>query len=48
MDQDTTPVGESNPRPRKAAIGKAFLVYLGTGSIGAAILAFLLFRGMGC
>ena len=32
----------------KAAIGKAFLVYLGTGSIGAAIVAFLIFKMMGC
>ncbi len=46
-EQTTTPAGK-NPRPRKAAIGKALLVYLGTGSIGVAILAFLLFRGMGC
>ena len=32
----------------KAAIGKAFLVYLGTGSIGAAIVAFIIFKMMGC
>ena len=32
----------------KAAIGKAFLVYLGTGSIGAAVVAFILFKMMGC
>ena len=35
-------------RPRRGAIGKALLVWLGTGSVGAAIVAFLLFRGMGC
>ena len=32
----------------KAAIGKAFLVYLGTGSLGAAIVAFIIFKMMGC
>lgn len=35
-------------RQRAGAAGKALLVYLGTGSIGAAIVAFLLFKGMGC
>ena len=30
------------------AIGKAFLVYLGSGSILAAIVAYLVFAGMGC
>ena len=35
--------------PRRAgAIGKALLVYLGTGSILAAIIAYLVFSGMGC
>jgi hypothetical protein len=33
---------------RKAAAGKALLVYLGTGSIGAALIAFLIFKGAGC
>jgi len=33
---------------RAGAIGKAFLVYLGTGSIAAAIIAYLVFAGMGC
>ena len=33
---------------RAGAIGKAFLVYLGTGSIGIAIVAYLIFAGMGC
>ena len=32
----------------KAAAGKAFLVYLGTGSIGVAIVAFIIFKMMGC
>jgi hypothetical protein len=43
---------ESKPRPsiyaRAGAAGKALLVYLGTGSIGAAIVAYLIFKGMGC
>jgi hypothetical protein len=33
---------------RAGAAGKALLVYLGTGSIGAALVAYLLFKGMGC
>ena len=37
----------SDPK-RRGAIGKAFLVYLGTGSIGAAIIAFIIFKMMGC
>ena len=35
-------------RPRRAAIGKALIVWLATGSVGAAIIAYLLFAGMGC
>ncbi len=33
---------------RAGAVGKALLVWLGTGSIGIAIVAYLLFAGMGC
>ena len=33
---------------RTGAVGKAILVYLGSGSIVAAIAAYLLFSGMGC
>ena len=33
---------------RTAAAGKAFIVYLGTGSIGVAILAYIIFKVMGC
>jgi hypothetical protein len=33
---------------RVGAAGKALLVYLGTGSIGAALIAYLIFRGAGC
>jgi hypothetical protein len=48
---------QSPPAPEKArpsiparagAIGKALLVYLATGSVGVALVAFLLFKGMGC
>ena len=35
-------------RKAKAAAGKALLVYLGTGSLGVAIVAYILFRMMGC
>jgi hypothetical protein len=33
---------------RVGAAGKALIVYLATGSVGAALVAFLLFKGMGC
>ena len=39
---------ESPKRTRRGAVGKALLVWLGTGSIGAAIVAYLIFRSMGC
>ena len=32
----------------KGAAGKALLVWLGTGSLGAAIAAFIIFKMMGC
>lgn len=32
----------------RGAIGKALIVWLGTGSVFAAIVAYLLFAGMGC
>ena len=35
-------------RTRRGAVGKALIVYLASGSIGLAIVAYLLFRGMGC
>lgn len=35
-------------KPRKAAAGKALLVYLGTGSIGAALVVYLIAHSMGC
>ena len=33
---------------RVGAAGKALIVYLATGSVGAALVAFLLFKMMGC
>ncbi len=38
----------TSPIRERGAIGKALLVYLGTGSIVIAGLAYLLFAGMGC
>jgi hypothetical protein len=35
-------------RRTTGAIGKAFLVYLGSGSLVAALIAYALFSGMGC
>ena len=35
-------------RRRVAAAGKALLVWLGTGSLGAAIVAFIIFKWAGC
>ena len=49
--QDFTQLGTRRSRlvaRAKAAAGKALLVYLGTGSIGAAIVAYLIFKMMGC
>lgn len=34
--------------PRRGAIGKAFLVYLASGSVGVAVIAYLIFAGAGC
>lgn len=33
---------------RRGAAGKAFLVYLGSGSVIAALVAYFAFAGMGC
>ena len=38
----------ASERPRKAAAGKALVVWLATGSVGAALVAYLLFHSMGC
>lgn len=40
--------GCRNWRDRTAALGKALIVYLFSGSLLAAVVAFLIFRGMGC
>lgn len=34
--------------PRRGAIGKAFIVWLASGSLGIAVVAFLIFWAMGC
>jgi hypothetical protein len=41
---DRTPA----PKARKGAVGKALLVYLGTGSLAAAAIVYFLASGMGC
>jgi hypothetical protein len=33
---------------RRGAAGKALIVLLGTGSLGAAVVAFIIFKMMGC
>ena len=35
-------------RERKGAAGKAAIVYLASGSLGAAVVAYLIFHSMGC
>lgn len=49
-DLPTTPLtgGGSKVPPRRGAAGKALIVYLFSGSAVLALLAFVLFRGMGC
>jgi hypothetical protein len=44
---EPTKVRKSIPQ-RVGAAGKALIVYLGTGSIGAALVAYLIFRAAGC
>jgi len=52
--QEAAEVPEAPKKVRKSipqrvgAAGKALLVYLGTGSIGAALVAYLIFRAAGC
>lgn len=54
QDHETAVGSDSGVRPllrdirRRAAAGKALIVYLATGSLGAAVVAFLLFKMMGC
>lgn len=47
MQELTKTVRPSIPA-RVGAAGKALIVYLATGSVGAALVAFLLFKGVGC
>jgi hypothetical protein len=47
QETPTTKVRQSIPA-RAGAAGKAFIVYLASGSVGLALVAFLLFKGMGC
>ncbi len=37
-----------SPRARRGAIGKALLVWLLSGSLGIAVIAYLIFAMMGC
>ena len=45
---DTTDAQPMTLRARAGAAGKALLVYLGSGSILFAIIAYLVFSSMGC
>lgn len=47
MQEKQEKVRQSIPA-RAGAAGKALLVYLGTGSIGLALVAYLVFHSMGC
>ena len=42
------PANKPSLPQRAGAIGKAFLVYLGTGSVLVAVIASFVFAGMGC
>ncbi len=42
------PESKSSLPQRVGAIGKAFLVYLGSGSVVVAIIAYFIIAGMGC
>jgi len=54
VDRDDVKLNEPGVRRNrliakaKGAAGKALLVWLGTGSLGAAIVAFIIFKLMGC
>jgi hypothetical protein len=49
VDQvQTTETSAATTPYRRGAIGKAIIVYLFSGSAVLALLAFVLFRGMGC
>lgn len=44
----TEPAAQGKYATRRGAIGKALIVWLASGSFLAAVVAFLVFRGMGC
>ena len=51
MQQDSDSVEKDVPQsipPRRGAIGKALIVWLASGSVGLAIVAFLVFSAAGC
>jgi len=54
VHENLTSDNQSSAKPhvsipaRVGAAGKALIVYLATGSVGAALVAFLLFKGAGC
>lgn len=47
QEQAMKPI-DQNDVHRKGAAGKAFLVYLGSGSILMAVVAYFIFNAMGC
>lgn len=47
QSQDTSAAGEP-VLARRGAAGKAFIVWLASGSLGLAIVAYILFYMMGC
>lgn len=52
MSEKVTPINpiatQQLKRERKGAAGKAAIVYLASGSLGAAVVAYLIFHSMGC
>lgn len=46
-DLDRGHASESIP-PRRGAIGKALIVWLASGSLGLAVVVYLIAAGMGC
>ena len=47
-DLPTQDDGSQSIPPRRGAAGKALIVWLASGSLGLAIVAFLVFKVMGC
>lgn len=51
MQQQNDSIEKDAPQsipPRRGAIGKALIVWLASGSVGLAIIAYLIFAGAGC